>query len=186
MHFMAAESSEFRMLSSDGVQIYPLANSDFLGYRLPTRRIRTHENIYSQSGVRPGPSASGEYTNRSINPQLTPPAFLESTRTNRISFGSTIPSNPRETSGFLGARTNRFSTSMRTVAGLESSATGYQRRELAYGMLEASNYTLIHLAGPAAEGHDAKRVPTQKAVYRQHIMQSPLLSNLANIAHWKN
>ena len=100
-----ADSSELWMLSSDGTQIYPLANSDFPGFKLPTRRIRARKNIYSQLGVRIGPNASGEYANRSSNRRCAPPAFPKSSQ--------------KEISGFLRARGQMgFPASICAVAGL--------------------------------------------------------------------
>ena len=52
---------------------------------------------------------------------------------------------------------------MHTDACLGYRSTGYQRREAACGILEASNYSLIRLAGPVAKGRDAKSVLTQEA-----------------------
>ena len=105
---------------------------------------------YSQRGVRMGPNASGKYTNKLIGPQLMPPALRKF--------------SPRGTLGFLRARGQiRFPASMHTDACLGRSAAGYQSWKVAYGVLEVRKFNVILLAGPAATGHDAKGILTQKA-----------------------
>ena len=146
----AVNSSEFWLLNGDGEKGYPFANSPFQVYRLPGRRIRVHQNIHDQWGVRLGSNARRDCANRLRKQQYFPPALREFF--------------PREVLGRFRARGQfGFPAYVRADGRLGFSATGCRNWEVGSGICEARRFILIRLAGPVAKGPGAENASAQKA-----------------------
>ena len=138
------------MRTGNGAKITPLGKSDFAVYRLPTHSVRARKNVYGQWGVRIGPNASRENSNRMAYSQNMPPDLRKS--------------SPREILEILRARGQIGSpASMHTHACLGYSAMRNRTWGAPHRVLDARKFNLIRLVGPEAKGRDAEGNLAQKA-----------------------